>query len=60
MPKDYIVRLVFDRNHQALGIIKGTEVVGGIAFRPFKEQGFLEIAFLAIVSGEQVKVKMIY
>jgi len=29
--------------------------VGGIAFRPFKSQGFLEIAFCAITSTEQVK-----
>jgi len=55
MPKDYIVRLVFDRNHRSLCLLKNNNVVGGITFRPFKEQGFLEIAFCAIMSSEQVK-----
>ncbi|PRP81257.1 histone acetyltransferase KAT2A, partial [Planoprotostelium fungivorum] len=62
MPKDYIVRLVFDRNHRSLALLKGSgedgkekEVVGGISFRPFKSQGFLEIAFCAITTSEQVR-----
>lgn len=55
MPKDYIVRLVLDRNHRSLLLLKNTNVVGGITFRPFFDQGFLEIAFCAIVSSEQVK-----
>jgi N-acetylglutamate synthase-like GNAT family acetyltransferase len=55
MPKDYIVRLVFDRRHQALSLVKDDAVIGGVCFRPFEEQGFLEIAFLAITQVEQVK-----
>jgi len=55
MPKDYIVRLVFDRNHRSLCLLKNNNVVGGITFRPFHSQGFLEIAFCAIMSSEQVK-----
>jgi ribosomal protein S18 acetylase RimI-like enzyme/vacuolar-type H+-ATPase subunit H len=55
MPKDYIVRLVFDRNHRSLCLLKNNQVVGGICFRPFHTQGFLEIAFCAIISSEQVK-----
>jgi len=47
--------LVFDRNHRSLCLLKGTTVVGGITFRPFKDNGFLEIAFCAIMSNEQVK-----
>jgi len=55
MPKDYIVRLVLDRNHRSLVLLKNSQVVGGICFRPFHSQGFLEIAFCAIISSEQVK-----
>lgn len=59
MPKEYIVRLVFDRNHRSLLLLKQNRVLGGICFRPFKEQGFLEIAFCAIISTEQVKVSIL-
>eukprot|EP01114_Cavostelium_apophysatum_P014276 TRINITY_DN3658_c0_g1_i1.p1 TRINITY_DN3658_c0_g1~~TRINITY_DN3658_c0_g1_i1.p1 ORF type:complete len:928 (+),score=296.49 TRINITY_DN3658_c0_g1_i1:268-3051(+) len=55
MPKEYIVRLVMDRNHRSLVLLKNNNVVGGITFRPFHSQGFLEIAFCAIMSSEQVK-----
>jgi ribosomal protein S18 acetylase RimI-like enzyme len=55
MPKDYISRLVFDKNHRSMVGFKGNRVVGGITFRPFFEQGFGEIAFCAITSNEQVK-----
>eukprot|EP01102_Stenamoeba_stenopodia_P021193 TRINITY_DN846_c0_g1_i4.p1 TRINITY_DN846_c0_g1~~TRINITY_DN846_c0_g1_i4.p1 ORF type:complete len:821 (-),score=182.47 TRINITY_DN846_c0_g1_i4:4-2397(-) len=55
MPKEYICRLVFDINHRSLCIIKHNNVVGGICFRPFPTQGFIEIAFCAITSSEQVK-----
>ncbi|PRP85259.1 hypothetical protein PROFUN_07029 [Planoprotostelium fungivorum] len=59
MPKDYIVRLVFDRNHRALAVLKTVDegkekdVVGGISFRPFKSQGFIEIVFCAVTHTEQ-------
>eukprot|EP01133_Synstelium_polycarpum_P000427 gene427-508_t len=46
---------MFDRFHHSLLIIKREQVIGGICFRPFKEQGFIEIAFCAITSSEQVK-----
>lgn len=56
MPREYITRLVFDRNHQSLAIVKrGLQVVGGITFRPFKQRKFAEIVFCAITSTEQVK-----
>ncbi|GAM25020.1 hypothetical protein SAMD00019534_081950 [Acytostelium subglobosum LB1] len=55
MPREYIVRLIFDRFHHSLLIIKRDVVIGGISFRPFREQGFIEIAFCAITSNEQVK-----
>ena len=56
MPKEYIVKLVFDRNHESMIILRNnSKVVGGICFREFKQERFAEIAFLAITSTEQIK-----
>jgi histone acetyltransferase len=56
MPKEYIVKLVFDRNHEAMALVKNkTKIIGGICFRMFEEQKFAEIAFLAVTATEQVK-----
>lgn len=55
MPKEYIVRLVLDRNHRSMCILKKNRVIGGICFRPFPTQRFAEIVFCAITSSEQVK-----
>ncbi|EFJ53092.1 histone acetyltransferase [Volvox carteri f. nagariensis] len=56
MPKEYIVRLVFDRRHRSVALLKrnGT-VIGGITYRAFHAQAFGEIAFCAVTSHEQVK-----
>jgi histone acetyltransferase len=66
MPKEYIVRLVFDRKHESMVIMKSNyiikldknKIVGGVCYRPNRDQGFIEIAFLAISSFEQVKVSI--
>ncbi|KAH7484508.1 hypothetical protein KRP22_005674 [Phytophthora ramorum] len=56
MPKEYIVRLVFDKNHKSMLILKnGTHVIGGICYRPFEKNHFAEIAFCAINASDQVK-----
>ncbi|KAK3280202.1 hypothetical protein CYMTET_11945 [Cymbomonas tetramitiformis] len=55
MPKEYIVRLLFDMKHESMIAIKGGTVVGGITFRTFIRQGFSEIAFCAVTATEQVK-----
>ncbi|CEI92456.1 Putative Histone acetyltransferase-like protein [Rhizopus microsporus] len=56
MPKEYIARLVYDRNHKSIALIrKPMKVIGGICYRPFEEQEFAEIVFCAIASTEQVK-----
>ncbi|KAF2091239.1 Bromodomain-containing protein [Saccharata proteae CBS 121410] len=56
MPKDYIARLVYDRTHLSIAIVKKPlEVVGGITYRPFHTRGFAEIVFCAISSDQQVK-----
>ena len=56
MPREYITRLVMDRNHMSMAIVKrGLHVVGGITYRPFNHRKFAEIVFCAITSTEQVK-----
>lgn len=55
MPKEYIVRLVFDQRHISLAICRSGRIIGGICYRPYYEQRFAEIAFCAINSNEQVK-----
>jgi len=55
MPKEYIVRLVLDRRHQSMIVVKHGKAVGGITMRPYYDQGFAEIAFCAITASEQVK-----
>ena len=55
MPGEYIVRLVFDRNHLSMVATREKRVIGGCCFRLFEGQNFAEIAFLAISYSEQVK-----
>ncbi|KAG5514524.1 hypothetical protein RHGRI_035808 [Rhododendron griersonianum] len=35
MPKEYIVRLLMDRNHKSVMVIRRNHVVGGITYRPY-------------------------
>lgn len=56
MPREYIARLVFDRSHISLAVVrKPLTVVGGITYRPFESRKFAEIVFCAISSTEQVR-----
>ncbi|OLL26183.1 Histone acetyltransferase GCN5, partial [Neolecta irregularis DAH-3] len=56
MPREYISRLIYDRNHYSIAIVKSyLQVVGGITYRPFNHRKFAEIVFCAITSTEQVK-----
>ncbi|KAG4305193.1 hypothetical protein PORY_001363 [Pneumocystis oryctolagi] len=56
MPREYIARLIYDRNHLSMVIVKKPlTVVGGITYRPFYNRKFAEIVFCAITSSEQVK-----
>ncbi|EGC44148.1 histone acetyltransferase [Histoplasma capsulatum var. duboisii H88] len=56
MPKDYIARLVYDRAHLSMAIVKiPLEVIGGITFREFRDRKFAEIVFCAVSSHQQVK-----
>jgi histone acetyltransferase len=57
MPREYITRLVLDKNHISMAIVKrGWKVVGGICYRPFVGRNFAEIVFCAVDSSEQIKV----
>lgn len=57
MPREYIARLVYDRNSQGMAVVRrGLHVVGGITYRPFPHRGFAEIVFFAIASHYQVNV----
>ncbi|KAF2278014.1 histone acetyltransferase GCN5 [Westerdykella ornata] len=56
MPKDYIARLVYDRTHLSMAIVKQPlEVIAGITFREFRKREFAEIVFCAVSSDQQVK-----
>eukprot|EP00904_Undaria_pinnatifida_P004147 jgi/Undpi1/13733/HiC_scaffold_9.g03386.m1 len=55
MPKEYIVRLVFDRKHRSIVLTKNGTPIGGITYRAFLEQKFGEIAFCAVASSSQVQ-----
>ena len=55
MPKEYIVRLVFDRRHISLALLKQGRIIGGICYRPYDDQRFGEIAFCAVSGTEQVR-----
>ncbi|KAL2021590.1 hypothetical protein VTK56DRAFT_6943 [Thermocarpiscus australiensis] len=56
MPKDYIARLVYDRTHLSIAIVKTPlEVIGGITYREFRDRKFAEIVFCAVSSDQQVK-----
>ncbi|KAF1834276.1 Bromodomain-containing protein [Decorospora gaudefroyi] len=56
MPKDYIARLVYDRTHLSISILRmPLEVIGGVTYREFRNRKFAEIVFCAISSDQQVK-----
>lgn len=56
MPKAYIARLVYDRSHVSIAVVRPPlTVVGGITIRPFESHEFAEIVFCAISSTEQVR-----
>lgn len=59
MPREYITRLVFDKNSHCMAIVKrGLKVVGGICYRVFEQRGFAEIVFFATASVDQVRVRL--
>ena len=55
MPKDYIVKLIFDPKHKSLVLVSHGAVIGGLTYRPFYPRHFGEVVFLAISANEQVR-----
>ena len=56
MPKEYIIRLLFDSKHECIIILdsKG-ELFGGVCYCSFTNVKLIEIVFLAVKSEKQVK-----
>ena len=56
MPKEYICKLVFNKTHRTIAVLKnGSHVIGGITYKTFADQNFAEIAFCAVEGLEQVR-----
>jgi len=55
MPREYISRLVLDRQHVSLACTFDGEVVGGITYRPVMKQRMAEIVFCAVSAKHQVQ-----
>lgn len=56
MPKEYITRLVLDRRHRSVALVrKDDTVLGGITYRAFEPQRLGEIAFCAVTASEQFR-----
>ncbi|KAI8901151.1 hypothetical protein BC833DRAFT_536072 [Globomyces pollinis-pini] len=56
MPKEYIAKLVFDKSHIAMVVVKHPRtVLGGITYKPFDDRRFAEIVFCAIDTTCQVQ-----
>ncbi|KAJ3247970.1 histone acetyltransferase [Chytriomyces hyalinus] len=57
MPKEYIARLVYDRNHLSMALVKPPlKVLAGITYRLFGPgRKMAEIVFCAVSSTEQVR-----
>ena len=51
MPKEYIIRLIFDKKHECIVITnKEGKIFGGVCYCLFTETKMAEIVFLAIMS----------
>lgn len=49
MPREYITKLLFDGRHQSLlALGESGEPIGGVCFRQFEGQPFVELVFLAV------------
>ncbi|WUR04068.1 histone acetlytransferase GCN5 [Vairimorpha necatrix] len=56
MPREYILRQIFDYKHINLLILNNSNVViAGICYRPFYSRNFFEIVFCAVDLNYQVK-----
>lgn len=54
MPKEYIIRLIFDKKHECIVIKNNGKVFGGVCYCVFERTKMVEIVFLAIMSDHQI------
>lgn len=50
MPKEYIIRLIFDKKHECLVVKNNNKIFGGLCYCLFERTKVVEIVFLAITS----------
>ena len=50
-----LTRSLVHSNHKSVCLQRDSRVIGGICYRLFQQQGFIEIVFLAIIADEQGK-----
>lgn len=55
MPREYILKQVFDRKHKTLCMFHGDEMIGAVCFRAFFERRFCEVVFLAVDFHSQIR-----
>lgn len=55
MPREYVLKQVFNTKHRTMCMFYGQELVGAICFRLFFEQRFCEIVFFAIDFRSQIR-----
>ncbi|KAL0265553.1 UNVERIFIED_CONTAM: hypothetical protein PYX00_011265 [Menopon gallinae] len=55
MPREYILKQIFDAKHRTMCMFCGEEMVGAICFRMFFEQRFCEVVFLAVDFRSQIR-----
>ena len=55
MPKEYIIRLIFDKKHECIVIKYNGKVFGGVCYCVFERTKMVEIVFLAIMSDHQIR-----
>lgn len=54
MPREYIFKQIFNEKHHNILCFLNDEIIGGVCYRPFYEQNFIEIVFLAVEANLQV------
>lgn len=55
MPKEYIFKVLMSEVHRNIMIFYKKVLIGGLCYRPFFDQGFAEIVFLAVDADKQIQ-----
>lgn len=54
MPKEYILKQIFNEKHHNIICLLNDVIIGGVCYRPFYDQSFVEVVFLAVEADVQV------